>query len=375
MGDKNRIMIDAVLNSQSHLIFSHRCDLAEGLRKLRIVVAGTGAIGSVIGGCLSRAGADVWLVGPWREHIRALQEEGLRMEDPDGVSTVKVKALHTSEIHRLEKADIVLLGVKSYDTAFMVTLVKPCLNKNAFVVSCQNGMNEEIISSMVGPSATLGCVIHMGATLMGPGHVRKSGRGGGLVIGEYTGGVTKRLETLALLLSVCAETTVTSNLRGERWVKLAQNSIGNPLLALTGYTSRQLHADKASTPVRRAILRELVLVAEALGETLKPMFGVRSELWKMSGSVELPAIEQGFSESARLLADGRSSMSYDLEQGRRMEIEALNGYVVRKGREAGIETPVNMAVVSMIQDLQNGRLKPHPRNLERLLDVIQRSNL
>jgi len=94
-----------------------------------IAVAGAGAIGSLMGGCLARAGADVWLIDPWREHIEAIQTGSLRLEEPDGMSTVSVKAVHTSEIDRLEKIDIGLLSVKSQDTIAISPLLDPSLRK------------------------------------------------------------------------------------------------------------------------------------------------------------------------------------------------------------------------------------------------------
>lgn len=350
---------------------NHSIVLSNRKPKTRIVIAGAGAIGGLIGGCLSRTGVDVWLIDPWREHIEAMQTSGLRLEEPDGVSAISVKAMHTSEISRLKKVNIVLLCVKSQDTAAMLTLVKPLLVEDGFVVSCQNGINEASISSVVGPSATLGCVIHIGATLIGPGHVKRLRRGGRFVLGEYSGGMTKRLKALATLLSLCAETEVTMDLRGERWAKLAENCAGNPLLALTGYTTQELGRNQAATHVRRALIRELVLVAEACGEHVKPILGIQPEVWKIPLSVAVADIDHGFTERAKVLRSARSSMSYDAEHGRPMEIDALNGYIVTKGRETGIETPINAIVVSMIRDMENGFLKPDPQNLAALATVVK----
>ena len=348
-------------------------NLTEEEHMAKIAVVGAGAIGSLIGGYLTKAGAHVWLVDPWREHVEAMQTRGLLLEEPDGVSTIKVKAIHISEIRRLGKADTVLLSVKSQYTMATLTVVKPLLVKDGCVVSCQNGINEDVISSIVGPSATFGCVIHLGATLIGPGHVKRLRRGGCLVIGEYIGGVTERLKALATLLSVCAETRVTEDLRGERWTKLAENSAGNPLLALTGYTTQELDGNRAATPVRRALVRELILVAEACGVHVKPILGIQPAVWKAPLSVGLAEIERGFSERAKVMVSARSSMSYDMEQGRPMEIDALNGYIVAKGRDVGIETPVNAVVVSMIRDMENGLLKPDPKNLSALAVVVNAS--
>jgi 2-dehydropantoate 2-reductase len=369
-----KAMIEDKESTMKEISWEYRSrELSENMRSLKVAVAGAGAIGSLIGGRLTEAGVDVWLVDSWREHVKTMQNGGLRLEGPSTTSTIGVKAVHTSEIDRLEPIDIILLSVKSYDTLPMVKLLKSHLNRNAFVVSCQNGMNEETIASVVGPSSTLGCIIYLGASLLAPGHVKQLRRGGRFMAGEYTGGVTKRIKTLGTLLSLCADTTITDDLRGERWAKLADNCTGNPLLAITGYTARELHADQAGTPIRRALIREIVLVAEALGERVKPILAVSADLWKIPLSVSVPEINQGFSLRAKVLVNARSSMSYDMEQGRPLEIDALNGYVLKKGREIGVETPVNAALVSMTRNLSQGIFKPDPKNLAILLEVVEKT--
>jgi 2-dehydropantoate 2-reductase len=334
-------------------------------------VAGAGAIGCVIGGYLTQAGADVWFIDPWLEHVRALQAHGLVLEDPDATSSIRVKALHISEADALGNTDILLVCVKSYDTASIVSLLKPCLRPGSFAVSCQNGINEDTIASILGASFTLGCVIHLGATLMGPGHAKRVRRGGHFVVGELDGKVTERVKNLALLLSSCAETIVTDNLWGHRWVKLAYNCSGNSLLALTGYTVQELHAQEKATPLLRAIILELIQVAEACGHRLEPIHGVPPEVWKTNVFTGVDAIEQAFREHARLLGTRRSSTVYDLEQGRPMETDSLNGYVTRKGKDVGVATPVNRAITEMLHDLERGRMRPHPSMLVPLLALVE----
>jgi 2-dehydropantoate 2-reductase len=339
----------------------------------RIAVAGAGAIGSVIGGSLTRAGADVWFVDPWLDHVRALQAHGLFLQDPDTTSSIRVKALHISEADALRDIDILLVCVKSYDTASTVSLLKPCLRPGAFAVSCQNGINEDTIASILGASFTLGCVIHLGAMLMGPGHAKRLRRGGHFVVGELDGKVTERVKSLALLLSSCAETIITDNLRGHRWVKLAYNSSGNPLLALTGYTVQELYAQEKAIPLIRAIILELIRVAEACGHRLEPIHGIPAEIWKTNVFTRVDAIEVAFREHARVLGNRRSSMVYDLEQGRPMETDFLNGYVARKGEDVGVATPVNRAIAEMLYNLEQGRVRPHPTTLVPLLALVEQS--
>jgi 2-dehydropantoate 2-reductase len=346
-----------------------RYDSQNALANRTIAVAGVGAIGAVIGGCLSRSMPNVWLIDSWWEHVRALQRHGLCLEEHGTATQIEVKALHSSEIGRLKGLDILLIAVKSYDTAAMVSLVKPCLKAVAFAVSCQNGINEETIASILGPYATLGCLINWGAILVGPGHVKRLTQGGNFVVGELDGKETDRVKDLALLLSACAQTKITDNLWGERWSRLAQNCIGNPLLTLTGYSVQELHAQEKVTLLLRTIILELINVAEAFGHRLVPIFDIQPEVWKTPVFKHVPAIEEAFSRHARALGNQRSSMDYDLEHGRPLEIDYLNGYIVRKGEEVGVSTPINRGIVAMVKDLERGLIQPGPENLATLLTI------
>ncbi len=345
--------------------------ISEALRGVRIAVAGAGAIGSLIGGCLTRAGGDVWFIDSWIDNIRTLQSQGLLLQEPDSTSSIRVKALHISEIDSLRDIDILLVCVKSYDTASTISLLKPCLRPGGFAVSCQNGFNEETIASIIGSSSTLGCVIHLGATLIKPGHVKKLRRGGHFILGELDGKVTERLKRLSLIMSSCVGTIITDNLWGHRWVKLAYNCTGNPLLALTGYTSLELYSQEKFKPLIRAIILELICVAEAFGHHVEPIHSIPSEMWKTNVFKRVEAIDEALNEHARVLGDARSSMVYDLERGRPLEIDFLNSYVVRKGEEVGVSTPVNRAVAEMVYDLEKGRIKPDPKTLDPILSLVE----
>jgi len=255
-------------------------EIKQAFQGVKIAIGGAGAIGSLIGGYLTRAGVEVWFVGQWLDHVSTLKTRGLLLQDPDSTSLIQVKALDISEVNILRDIDILLVCVKSYDTSRFVSVLKPCLSPGGFAVSCQNGINEESIASIIGASFTLGCVIHLGATLVAPGHVKRIRRGGRFIVGELNGKITDRVKSLALLLSSCAETIITDNLWGHRWVKLAYNSSENPLLALSGYTVEELHSHNEFRPIIRAIILELIQVAEAYGYHLEPIHGLPVEIWK-----------------------------------------------------------------------------------------------
>jgi 2-dehydropantoate 2-reductase len=296
-----------------------------------------------------------------------MSEEGLTLDDPGGRARVRVNALHLESLDRIEgKPDVVLLAVKSYDTGPMLKKVKPLIKENTLVVSCQNGLNEEIIAAFVGRKATLGCVISLGAGLEGPGRVRQFRREGRLTIGQLDGGTEKARE-LTPLMSAIAHTDVTGNLPGHRWAKLALNCMGNPLLALSGYTVRELHQDPTARQAIIRVVAELVRAAEAHGVEVAPIAGLSPGLWKQAVRIRLPEVDQALDVMGRKLGEQRSSMVHDLNAGRPTEVEFLNGYVVSKAREGGLDAPCNEAAVALVKKLSKGEIEPDPVHLESIL--------
>ncbi|MFC1971293.1 ketopantoate reductase family protein [Chloroflexota bacterium] len=337
----------------------------------RMAVAGAGAIGSVLGGYISKAGKDITLVDPWLEHVEAMRQHGLRIDGTRGEHLVKVKALHTSEIQQLEGTlDILFIAVKSYETERILTLMKPCLKGDAWVISCQNGMNEDVIAGVVGASNTMGCVVVMGAALTGPGCVTQTGDRTVLFIGEIDGQITPRIQELAEIIGLCGKTEITTNLPGVRWSKLALNCMSNPLAPLTGYTVQQLHEDTRVRHIFELIAAELIQVAEAMGHKVEPISGISAELWKKSAQGELPEVRESLLRQGRHLGNRQLSLAQDLAKGRPTEIDYLNGYVVSRGKELYISTPVNEAMTRLITELENGRIQPSPANIDILWHSI-----
>ena len=191
----------------------------------KIAIIGTGAIGTLLGGYISMAGEDITLIGSyWRENIETMRQDGLKIDGCRGEHVVKVKAIHIDELDELgSKIDLLFITVKAYDTERILTLMKPYLKDDAWIVSCQNGIMESVIISTVGKSNTIGCSTTISATLWEPGHVTQTGTPGVLAftIGELSGQITPRIKELARILELCGKTKITTNIWGELWSKLA----------------------------------------------------------------------------------------------------------------------------------------------------------
>ena len=183
----------------------------------RIAVLGAGAIGSVVGGMLTKAGHDVTLVDQWPEHVQAMKTIGLRLSGTCGEHVVPVRALHLHELQSVDATfDAVFLAVKSYDTDWAAQLAAQYLEpRDGVVVDFQNGINDERVAAIVGRERTLGCVIAISAGIYEAGHAIRTDTGVvGFYVGELDGRDTPRAQELARVLGAVAPTKVTTNSPG-----------------------------------------------------------------------------------------------------------------------------------------------------------------
>jgi 2-dehydropantoate 2-reductase len=343
-----------------------------------IVIFGAGAIGSMIAAYLAKAGERVTLIDPWFAHVVAMQHRGIHVTDPDGEFTVNLRALHVDQAKDLGAAiDILFLAVKSYDTEWSTRYLAPYLSAEGFIVSAQNGLNEELISSIVGNKKTIGMVVMSPSSLSGPGTLfRKTAIGDQLAFkpGELDGSDTPRLRDLAELLSHAGQCRTTDNIWGALWVKLASNAMGNGIAGLTGMGRRALWNDATARRVMMHIGGEVVEVGEAGGIRFESIRGISPEHFKDLDGEGARVIDEAFLKQAgswKGIRDHSPSLLQDVRKARRSEIDYLNGVVVRKGREQGIATPLNEAVVDAVHRLEAGEIASEPANLEMFREYIQ----
>ena len=338
----------------------------------RIGIVGAGAIGCVVGGLLARAGEDVTLIDQWPEHVEAIRRRGLRLAGTCGEHTIPIRALHLHEAQAIsEPFGAVFIAVKSYDTEWATRLGVSYLEPDGVVVDFQNGINDHRVAAIAGAGRTLGCVILIGAGLYEPGiAVRTDAARGGFKIGELDGRDTERARALATRLSVVADTKVTTNLMGERWSKLALNSMLNPIAGLTGLGTAECRTEPGPRRLAVHLGAEVVSVGRACGFEVEPTFGIPARRFvEAAAGIGLAEVEAGISRDAATRAGGRPSMLQDVLRRRRTEIDYLNGFVVDEGRRVGVKTPFNEKVVELYHALGVG-FTPDPKHIEPLLAML-----
>ena len=341
---------------------------------MRIGIIGAGAIGSVVGGMMTKAGRDVTLIDQWPEHVEAMRRRGLQLSGTCGDHLIRVKAIHVHELQSVTQPfDAAFVAVKSYDTEWATALVLPYLaRRDGVVVDFQNGINDERVAAVAGRGRTLGCVITIGAGLYEAGHAMRTDRQSiGFKIGELDGKDTERAQRLVGVMNDVAGAKITTNLFGERWSKLTVNCMANPIAGLSGLGSAEVRSVPGPARIAIQVAAEAISVGRGCGFEVEPIYGIDTLRFVNAaagrGTDQLLA---DMASSAKGLAGGRPSMLQDVMRGRRTEIDYLNGYVVDQGRRVGVKTPFNEMIVHLVHQHGVGTLKPSPVNLDPLMRML-----
>jgi len=331
-----------------------------------IAVLGAGAIGSSVGADLTKAGLDVMIVDQWPTHVEAMKTGGLHVKRKDGDFTVPVRALHLCDLASLNREfDIVFLAAKSNDTRWLAELIKPYLKEDGVLVGLQNGMNDDAIASIVGRGRTVGCVVELQAELFTPGQIQRNTthEGTWFSVGELDGSSTPRIREIASIMGHVGRCDVTGNIYGAKWTKLIANIMTQAPFGLFGLRNYEAMALPGMHEVSVGLGREALAVGTALGYRIEPVFGLRADEFSGSSDENLVAVMKTLMTH---VGGGRTAPIHDHIKGRRSEMAFIPGLVSNKGRQLGIPTPWNDAVVELDRQINRGELKMEPANLERL---------
>lgn len=309
----------------------------------RVAVMGAGAVGSYFGGMLARAGAQVTLITRVA-HAEAIRAGGLFMDTVTFQERVSTAA--ATDVSGAREAEFVLFCVKTLDTENAARQLAPHLWPGAIVVSLQNGVDNIIRIRAASGIDAVPAVVYVAAALPEPGRVKHSGRGE-LIIGELPGSVhadasrPARTERVAALFAGAGvPCKISANFEADLWTKMIMNCAGNPVTAIAQTSYGQAARNPHSRELLRKVIEETVAVARSSGVPLP----------------DVNIVEFGL-KLAETLGDATSSTAQDLARGKRTEIDSLNGYIVRRGAELGVGTPVNFALHALVKLIEEGAAK------------------
>jgi 2-dehydropantoate 2-reductase len=297
---------------------------------VRVVVVGAGGVGGYFGGRLVHAGVDVAFVARGA-HLDALRSGGLRVRSVRGDFAVPVRA--TDDPASLGEADHVLLTVKSYDTERVAPTLAPLLGERTAVVSLQNGVdNEEKLAASLGEGRIVGGAAYIFATISEPGVIDHTGGPARLVVGEWTGGTSERVTALVeAFRDAGVDIEESPDIRAVLWSKFAFICAQAGVTAASQLPIGEIRSEPAGRELFRGIAAEACAVAAAEGVTLP---------------ADLADRHLEFAD--RLDPGDRSSLYHDLSHGRRMELDALLGEIVRRGERHGVDVPSSRAVYGVL---------------------------
>lgn len=339
----------------------------------KLLFIGAGAIGSYIGGWLSKEGHEVTIVDPWPEQVDKVRADGIEVKGPHDPFTARPAIYHIHEAQLLDADfDIGFIAMKSQDTAWATHFIHRFVKPDGYFVSAQNCWNDPLIASIVGQERAVGLIMSgISVALWEPGIVERgaavTGRSRGHNVfraGEHDGAITPRVEALTEMLSPIDGSEATDNLWGQRWSKMGQNSMGNPLHGMSGLGGSQVSGLPEGRLLAINIARECATVGIALGYDIPDFGGQPAERWAASDQGDVfEELDAAMTPENPNASPWRSSLAQDVHKGRRTEVDYMNGYIVERGRDAGIPTPVNAAVVDMIHAIDNREIAPDPANI------------
>ena len=331
---------------------------------MRLLIYGAGAIGGCIGAHLARAGHELTLVDRDEAHIATMQHSGLELQGPVAAFRTRVTACTPNQLR--SRFRVVLLCVKSQHTAEALKMLRPSLASDGFVVSLQNGLNEQVIARELGTERTVGAFINFGADYLKPGIVHYGGRGA-VVLGELDGKLSRRVQALrAALLAFDEGALLTDNIFGYLWSKEAYGA----MLFVTALTNESI-ADSLATTSHRAlyvaIAREVLEVACAEGVRPEAFNGFEPAAF-LPGASDALAIDSLASmvEFNRRSAKTHSGIWRDLAVRKRPTEVAMYEQVLAAGDRQGYVMPLTRRMMGMIREIENGQRRLTPANVDEL---------
>ena len=300
---------------------------------MKIAIVGCGAMGSVYAALLADAGHEVWAIDSWKEHVEAMRSKGLHLEGASGDRTVKLHA--TTDTNDAGQCDLVIIATKAMHVEQAATASKPLVSDDTLVLSIQNGLGgPDTTARVLGRDKVMvGVVGGFGASMRGPGHAHHNGWE--LVrLGEFSGPVTPRLETIAeVWRSGGFKVKCFDDIDQLVWEKLICNVCFSGTCTVTGLTVGEVMNDVDAWQVASGCAMEAYSVAKAR---------------KINVDIDDPvAYVRDFGSK---IPNARPSMLLDHMAKRMSEIDAINGAIPPAAQAVNIAAPFNTVISALVRN-------------------------
>jgi 2-dehydropantoate 2-reductase len=310
---------------------------------MRVAVMGAGAVGAYFGARVAASGVDVTFIARG-EHLKAMQQNGLRIESIQG--NLEIPSEHVSSSDGNAPVDLVLFAVKSQDTDEAARSLAPFMGPHTAILSLQNGVdNADKIARLWGSDRSLAGVAYIAARISAPGVIEHSG-GGRIALGSLAAGGEDNVRAVhSILTQAKIPCDTSSNIREVLWRKLAWNAPFCALSCLLRMTVGDILGSTSLEALIRGCIDEVREAARCRGIDLPP------------------SMAQDILDSSIALRDVKPSMLQDLEAGKPLEHEALNGVVVRILQQAGRRAPINEILYTALTHIDRDLRAKQPRRI------------
>ncbi len=318
----------------------------------RIAVFGAGANGGAIAASLADAGADVVAIDPWPAHVEAIRDRGLTVVAGEAERTSPVTAVHLCQLAETrEPFDVIVLGVKAYDTRWACHLLLPYLADDGTVVAVQNGVTLDTVAEVFGSDRSVGAVIEVAANLFEPGRIVQEAPMW-LALGGESDAAQGRARNVAQLLAPAASTVVVDDIRSAKWMKLVANACELVPSAILDLPLAEAIAEPGMHAFMLACGQETLDTALAQGQRIVPIFGsdgAEEDLTRdryVGHLLDIVLNDYTFPSTL-------TTVLQDWRKGRRAEIDELNGTVVTAAGGAA-RAPLNHRVHRLARSIESG---------------------
>ena len=326
---------------------------------MKIVVLGSGSIGSLYGAFLSTIDDNEVILVGHNPHVAAIRTKGLQIKGIMGEYKFYLKAVE--DVSEIKETDLILLTTKTYDTIPAIKSAKHLIDKGAYVMLIQNGLGtEEQVARELNTTKVLRATTCMGAIRIRPGVVDATGCGLTELGSRYPENYDYVMKMTEMFTKCGFNVRASKNIEGVVWTKTLVNCGINPVGALTGFKNGEVYKNPQLRSLVIRLVEEAVAIVKALGIELTTDDPVRYALG-----------------TAKATGDNINSMLQDIQAGKRTEIDSITGEIIRLGKELGIETPSNESVYALIKAIESKYLEDteakvytKPLKVEELVDSV-----
>ena len=304
-------------------------------KNIKVAVLGAGAMGCLFGGLLAEKGLNVVLIDVWKDHVDAINKNGLKMDGQGGDRFIKIKA--TIDPKSLGTVDVIIIMCKATALEQALSNAKNIIGDKTVLMSFQNGIGHEaIMQKIAGKDKVLGGTTTQASNILGPGNIKNHASLPSW-IGEYEGGMSDRVKDLAETFTAHGlETIASDNVKKKKWMKLFALTAIGPLSAIFDMHHTELYITNKESKLARELGKQIILETRKVAQ---------------ADGVEVSEDEclEMFLKIVDSNQTNKSSMAFDIQYKRKSEIDFINGSVSKTGKKHGVLTPLNDMLYKIIK--------------------------